>query len=143
MRELLEALSEERDVWWRSSPQLFASETDSEDSEKESGGPTKKGRARTSFSLVSETPTHETHSGVWSLSSSINCLWFCGRQFKLPHKYSVGPKGVPMGGDWAEPINYISKCTSEWLSFYVRARSGTERPKVSEGSDERGRVPEA
>nr|WBU87843.1 MAG: ORF4 [Torque teno polar bear virus 6] len=67
----------------------------------------------------------------------------CGRQFKLAHKYSVGPRGVPMGGVWAEPINYISKCTSEWLSFYVRARSETARPEVSKVSDERGRVPEA
>ncbi|WCS65237.1 ORF3 [Grizzly bear anellovirus 6] len=71
MRELLEALSEPGDAWWRSSPNLFAS--DSESSERESDGPTKRARGSQRSNFVSETPTWDTGSqvsGVWSGTSS-------------------------------------------------------------------------
>nr|WBM82715.1 MAG: ORF4 [Torque teno polar bear virus 36] len=54
---------------------------------------------------------------IKELVVTFNCLWFCGRQFKLAHKYSVGPMGVPTRDSGAGTIIYISKYTDEWLSL--------------------------
>nr|WBM82750.1 MAG: ORF3 [Torque teno polar bear virus 48] len=122
-------LSTEKDVLWRSSPTLF----DNDESESESSGRIRKNRRQSGGGLshVSPTPSARTRSlsGVESLDY---IQWGPGAGTSL---YTIIT---------GEELNiYISKYTSEWLSFYVRARSGTERPEVSEGSDERGRVPEA
>nr|WBM82702.1 MAG: ORF3 [Torque teno polar bear virus 32] len=67
MRELLEALSEPKKDWWRSSPALFSSGDESDDGYT---GRMKRKRLPSSPG-VSETPSHGSHceddlSGIWS-----------------------------------------------------------------------------
>nr|WBM82687.1 MAG: ORF3 [Torque teno polar bear virus 27] len=93
---------------------------------------------------ISESPTCSTKSGIsgiWEDDDSSQD-WFESPQPPTPPMLRGGESlySIITG---AEPINYITKYTSEWLSFYVRARSGTERPEVSQVSEARGRVPEA
>nr|WBM82739.1 MAG: ORF3 [Torque teno polar bear virus 45] len=72
IRELFEVLSEPRKEWWRSSQELFASASESENEES----PLKMTRKtpKKDVSWVSNTPSHRTKStpcsGVWSNDSS-------------------------------------------------------------------------
>nr|WBM82730.1 MAG: ORF3 [Torque teno polar bear virus 42] len=65
LNELLDALSEPRKDWWRSSPALFSSGDDSDDGYT---GQMKKRRPLQLSPGVSETPSHRSHediSGIW------------------------------------------------------------------------------
>nr|WBM82721.1 MAG: ORF3 [Torque teno polar bear virus 39] len=132
-------LTPEKDNFWRSSPQIFEKTFESEsesDGSINSNSPLK--NLEQLSPSVSETPTHRTKSPYTSGIDDLDSEENDDDEEPTWEKWLQGGSPPP-----DTPKIYISKYTSEWLSFYVRARSGTERPEVSLVSEARGRVPEA